>query len=124
MSIFARYWFGFTIEEFGDLTPREFWDFWQQRQIAFRRECYLQGITASMIAAAHGAENVTPFHFIGKTAEEAQRDEIILALKKSHEMLAAVAPGRLPQARASCLASLQAQNIPDSEQIVIAVFGE
>jgi hypothetical protein len=123
MAIFARYWFGLNDEEFGELTPRAFWDLWQQRQIDYKREQYLQGIVASMIAASHGAEGVTPFDFVSKSAEEAQREEIVLALKKSHQMFATVAPDVLTKARAACLARLQAQNIPDAIGIVEEVFG-
>ena len=121
---FARYWFRLTLDEFGDLTPKDFWDMWQQRQIEFKREQYLQGIVASIIAAAHGTDNITPFDFVGKTADEAQRDEIVLALKKSHQMTATYAPEKLPQERAAILSRLKAQNIPDAEGIVVEVFGE
>jgi hypothetical protein len=124
MWVFARYWFGLTLEEFGELTPKDFWDLWQQRQVEFKRNCYLQGITASMIAAAHGAENITPFDFIGKTAEEVQRDAIVRTLQKTHNELQRVFPERLPQARISCLANLQSRGIPNAEKIIEEVFGE
>jgi hypothetical protein len=124
MAIFARYWFHLNDAEFGDLTPGMFWDLWQQRQIDYKRQQYLQGITASMIAATHGAENVTPFDFVGKTAVEAQREEVTLALKKSHLMLFNATPEAMAKARAACLSRLQAQNIPDAEDIVAEVFGE
>lgn len=124
MAIFARYWFQMNDKEFGNLTPTAFWDLWQQRQIDYKRQQYLQGIAASMIAATHGAENVTPFDFVGKTAVEAQREEIILALKKSHLMLVNTSPDAMAAARANCLTRLQAQNIPDAEEIVAEVFGD
>ncbi len=124
MAIFARYWFHLGDEEFGELTPGMFWDLWQQRQIDFKRQQYLEGITASMVAAAHGAENVSPFDFVSKTADEAQREEIILALKKAHQMFSNVAPHELSKARAACLSRLQAQNIPGAEEIVAEVFGD
>jgi hypothetical protein len=124
MAIFARYWFRINDEEFGDLTPGMFWDLWQQRQNDFKRQQYLQGITASMIAATHGAENVTPFDFVGKTTIEARREEVTLALKKSHLMLFNATPEAMAKARTACLSRLQAQNIPDAEEIVAEVFGE
>jgi len=123
MAIFARYWFHMSDEEFGDLTPKAFWDLWQQRQTDFKRQQYLQGIVAAIMAAAHGADNVTPFDFISKSADELQREEIVLALKKSHQMLVNVAPDVLSKARAACLSRLQAQNIPDAPSIVEEVFG-
>jgi len=79
---------------------------------------------ASIIAAAHGAETVSPFDFVSKTAAELQREEIILALKKSHQVLANVAPDVLTKARASCIARLTEQDIPDAEHIVAEVFGD
>jgi hypothetical protein len=124
MWVFARYWFRLTIEEFGELTTGDFWDLWEQRQVEFKRQQYLAGINASMTAAANGAHNITPFDFVGKTADEAQRDELILMFKKMRTELEQVCPERLPQAKIDCLSNLQQKGVPFAEEIVDQVFGE
>jgi hypothetical protein len=125
----ARYWFRLTLEEFGNLTPPEFWELWEQRHLDFTRQWYVGGITASAIYNVNRSDSkqrvFTPLDFaVTQSPEESQRDEIISVLKSSFLPLRADHPERIPEARAKCLSNLTARGIADPEEIIREVFGE
>lgn len=129
MWVFARYWFGLTLEEFGDLTLPEFWDLWEMRALEFKRSAFLQGITASAVYNVQRTDPkqpvLTPFDFSSsRSAEETQRDEIVLMLKQTTAPLRVDHPERIPEAREKCLRDLKARGLADAEGIVAEVFGE
>jgi hypothetical protein len=129
MWVFARYWFRLTLEEFGELTMPEFWELWEQRQIEFRRNCFLQGITTSAVYNVQRSDSkqhvFTPFDFsVSRSAEEEQRDAIVLMLKKTTAPLRSDHPDRIPEAREKCLLDLKNRGVEDADNIVAEVFGD
>jgi len=129
MWVFARYWFRLTLEEFGNLTLPEFWELWEMRAAEFKRSAFLQGITASAVYNVHRADPkqpvLTPFDFYNsRSAEEMQRDEIVLMLKQTTAPLRVDHPEHIPEAREKCLRDLESRGLTDAEGIVAEVFGE
>jgi len=74
--------YGFTDEEFGKLSMAQFWRLFRQRQLAFQKDCYLQGMVAATLLNANRATAndrvFDAFDFVGKrsrTAAEIAEDE-------------------------------------------------
>lgn len=129
MWVFARYWFGLTLEQFGALTMPEFWELWEMRALEFRRWCFLQGIPASAIYNVNRVDTkqpfLTPFDFSSsRSAEETQHDEFVQMLKQTTAPLRVDHPDRIPEAREKCLRDLQSRRVPHAQEIVDEVFGE
>lgn len=129
MWVFARYWFGLTLEEFGVLTLPEFWELWEMRALEFRRSCFLHGISASAIYNVNRFDTkqpfLTPFDFSSsRPAEETQHDEFVQMLKQTTAPLRVDHPDRIPEAREKCLRDLLSRGVPRAQEIVDEVFGE
>lgn len=121
----ARYDFGLSDEEFGKLTPPQFWRLWERRTVNFRRQCYLHGITA---AATYNVRRtdwkqdvLSPMDFVPRSVSDSERDEYISHLTKLKDTMPA---SKLPEAKQAYLRTLQEKGRQDAEEIIAEVFGE
>jgi hypothetical protein len=119
----ARYDFGLSDREFGRLTLAEFRGLWDRREIAFKRDCYLQGIVASAVYNSRRTDSsqdiLTPFSFVPRPAEDCQHDEIVMTLRAE---LSVLTPEQIPLARQKWFETLTQQKIPRVEEILLEVF--
>ena len=114
-----------TEEQFGRLTLPQFWLLWERRKIAFKRNCYLQGIVAAAVYNSQRSEAnqhvFKPREFVAMTPSEAEREELIEELLGQY---AVIPPEKRDQARAIWLENLTKAGRTDAEEILEEVFSE
>jgi hypothetical protein len=119
----ARYDFSLSDHEIGRLTLFQFDLLWQRREMAFKRNCYLQGIVAASVYNSRRTEwrqeIFTPFNFVPRAATDCQHDEIVMTLRGE---LSGLTPEQIPLARAKWFETLTKQNVPKVEEILLEVF--
>jgi hypothetical protein len=121
----ARYDFGFTDEQFGRLTSPQFWALWDRRAVNFKRSCYQHGLTAAAVYNVNRSDDkqhvFTPFDFIGKSADDAERDEILMLFKRIKGELSA---SQLPEAKQAWTKKLTELGRADVFEIISELFPE
>lgn len=113
--------------EFRKLTLPQFWLLWQRRMAEFRRQCYLQGLTASAVYNVSRTEKkqhvFSPFDFVPRNAdaEKERRDEIVLTFKR---LYADLRPHQIPEAKTAWANRLAELGRADVEEIIAEIFGK
>jgi len=119
----ARYDLGLSVGEFGRLTPAEFWGMWERKRLAFKRACYLQGITAAACFNSRRSSDSQHIfdagEFVPRSLEQAQREEIVMTLRRELMMLK---PAEIPLARKKWEETLTSVGIADVGQVLAEVF--
>lgn len=119
----ARYDFGLTDEEFGELTVPQFWLLWQRQQMTFRRDCYLAGIQASATYNVHRTEQkqrvFTAFDFVPQTADDAEKEDIVHLLTGWKSQLKA-SPAKVREVMREKIAEMGRN---DADEILDRVLG-
>jgi hypothetical protein len=108
MWAIAKEW-GFTDEEFGELSSAQFWTLWHRRSLSFQRECYLNGIIAACLLNVHRTSDqdrvFDAFDFVGKqsrtaaeAAEDAAAERLDAVVLHFRTALALLPPDKVQQA--------------------------
>jgi hypothetical protein len=123
MQAVAFYDFRLTEEQFGRLTPLQFWALWDRRAAAFRQQCYLQGIVASAVFNSQRTDSKQHlfdcWDFVPRSRDEAQREEIVLMLR---QQLNNIPADHQQAARRKWEEKLQEIGRADTEEILTQVF--
>ena len=124
----ARYDFGMTTQEFGRTTPGMFAALIKRQSVRFRRECYLAGITAAMIANVNRqdehAKVWNPFDFVPDRDRDVKRnklrEQIMSIIRPLMEFNSA--PEALDKARAGIVSNLIKAGHEDVEEVFDEMF--
>jgi hypothetical protein len=105
------------------LTLHQFGLLWDRRYVAFKRQCYLQGIVAASVYNARRTDwkqdVLSPFDFVPRPPDQCMHDEHVMTLRAE---LCALTPEQIPQARQKWFETLTANNVPNAERILLEVF--
>jgi hypothetical protein len=124
----ARYDFGMTLEEFGKTTPGQFMALIKRQNNRFRRECYLAGVTASMIANVNRpdqkAKYWTPWDFVPDPERANKRNDLKSQIMKVFGAMMEfnASPSAMDSARERIVAKLTKQGHTDVEEVFDEVF--
>ena len=129
MWAWARYDFGLSDEEFGDLTPGEFNALCTRRNIRIRYERYANAITAAAVYNANRRSSddaiVSAFDFV-RDEQESEKQERLLKAKKFVRQALALPLGtsreKFLEVRIKVVADLKASGYDDATQIVDDCF--
>jgi hypothetical protein len=123
MKAVATYDFRLRDEEFGRMTPQIFWELWERRETAFKRQSYLHGIVAAAVynvqrssASQHLFE---PTDFVPRSPESSRREELILIFRKE---LNSIPAGKHADARRAYEETLKKMGRTDTDEIMTEVF--
>jgi hypothetical protein len=93
--------------------------------MAFRRGCYQHGLIASAVYNVNRTDDkqhvFTPFDFIGKSPDDAERDEILMMFKRVKSELSA---SQLPNAKQAWTKKLTELGRADVFEIISELFPE
>jgi hypothetical protein len=124
----ARYDFGLTMAEFGRTTPGMFAELIKRQSSRFRRNCYLAGITASMVANVNRpneqAKVWSPFDFVPDPERTKKRDSL---KNKIMSVFGAMmefnsSPDSMDKAREKIVTSLTQAGHEDVEEVFDEIF--
>ena len=129
MWAWARYDFGLSDDEFGDLTPGEFNALCRRRNIRIRYERYANAITAAAVYNVNRRSSddaiVSAFDFV-RDEQESEKQERLLKAKKFVRQALALPLGtpreKFLEVRIKVVADLKASGYDDATQIVDDCF--
>ena len=129
MWAWARYDFGLSDEEFGDLTPGEFNALCTRRNIRIRYERYANAITAAAVYNVNRRSSddaiVSAFDFV-RDEQESEKQERLLKAKKFVRQALALPLGtpreKFLEVRIKVVADLKASGYDNATQIVDDCF--
>jgi hypothetical protein len=124
----AKFDFGITLEEFGRATPGMFMALMKRQNVEFRHNCYLAGITASIVANVNRANDEariwTAIDFVPDRAKETRRDKL---KSQIHATFGAMlefnsSPEAMDAARKTIIERLTKAGNEDVEEVFNEVF--
>lgn len=125
----ARYDFGLSDGEFGDLTPGEFNALCKRRNIAIRYERYANALTASAVynVNRHDVDDpmLTAFDFVRDEKDSEARERLLQAkrfVKQALTLPLGTTREKFLEVKGKAIVDLKASGYSDAEQIVDEMF--